>query len=350
MKYLKVYSLSLLAMAVAGCGGLGKMEKNASTVKYEVTPNPLEEHGDSVAITVKGTYPAKYFSKKANLVVTPVIKTSSNTDVDFGAAEVKGEKATAAKGSTISYKTGGGFTYTGKIPYTPEMRAGEVMVKVKGTQGKKTKDFAPIKIADATITTPLLASKQGSAIYAKDAYVRTINKSYNGMIYYPINQSSVSAGFKHKDAGIVNKTTLSELDSIMSNIKKESFTLKAINITGNASPDGKTDLNTKLADARSKSASKYLEASMNKGKAKVKAKGKGKAEVQPTPESEAPAMNLCSNSEDWPGFQKLMQESDMAQKDMILRIVSSNSDADAREMEIKKMGLVFSVFAVLFLL
>ena len=139
MKYLKVFSLSLLAVAVAGCGGLGKMEKNAATVKYEVSPNPLEMHGDSVAITVKGTYPAKYFSKKANLVVTPSIKTSSNTTVDFGAAEVKGEKATAAKGSTIMYKAGGNFTYTGKVPYSPEMRAGEVVVKVRAFKKNNAK-------------------------------------------------------------------------------------------------------------------------------------------------------------------------------------------------------------------
>jgi outer membrane protein OmpA-like peptidoglycan-associated protein len=343
MKYFKIYSLFLLGFAVAGCGGLGKMEKNAATVKYEVTPNPLEEHGDSVAITVKGTYPAKYFSKKANLVVTPVVKTSSGTEVAFGAAEVKGEKATAAKGSTITYKTGGGFTYTGKVPYSPEMRAGEVMVKVKGTQGKTTKDFAAMKIADATITTPLLASKDGSVIMAKDAYVRTINKSFNGMIYYPINASTVNAGFKHKGSGIVNKNTLADLDSIMKGMQRESFALKSVNITGNASPDGKIDLNTKLADSRSKSASKYLEASMNKGKAT--AKGKGKTQPAPAPEAEKPAMNLSSNSEDWPGFQKLMQESDMTQKDMILRIVSSNADVDAREMEIKKMGKAYTEIA-----
>jgi hypothetical protein len=341
MKYLKVYSLSLLAFAVAGCGGLGKMEKNAKTVKYEVTPNPLEMHGDSVAITVKGTYPAKYFSKKANLEVTPFVKTSSG-EVAFGAAEVKGEKATAAKGSTIMYKTGGNFTYTGKVPYSPEMRAGDVMVKVKATQGKTTKDFAPMKIADATITTPLLVSKEGSTIMAKDNYVRTINKSYNGMIYYPINQSTVNTSFKQKGSGINNKTTMANNDSIKKSMMAENFMLKDVSITGNASPDGKMDLNAKLADARSKSASKYVE---NMMKAKDKAKGKKDKNAAPAPEMPAPAINLSTNNEDWPGFQKLMGESDMAQKDMILRIVSSNSDPEAREMEIKKMGKAYTEIA-----
>jgi hypothetical protein len=331
MKYLKVYSLTLLSFAVAGCGGLGKMEKNAATVKYEVTPNPLELHGDSVAINVKGTYPAKYFSKKANVTATPVLKTAS-AEHSFGAAEAKGEKATAASGSTIKYKEGGGFTYSGKIAYTPDMRAADVMVKVHATQGKKTKDFAPLKIADATITTPLLAQSQGAVITAKDNYVRTINKSYNGMIYYPINQSNVNPGFRHKGSGIVNKNATAALDSIVKSMKNDMFMLKSVNITGNASPDGKLDLNTKLADSRSKSASKYVETAMKKGKSKKDT-------------TAAPEMNLSTNSEDWPGFQKLMQESDMAQKDMILRIVESNSDAEAREMEIKKMGKAYEEIA-----
>ncbi|MBL0031294.1 MAG: hypothetical protein IPP27_03625 [Bacteroidetes bacterium] len=40
-----------------------------------------------------------------------------------------------------------------------------------------------------------------------------------------------------------------------------------------------------------------------------------------------------------------MQNSDMPQKDMILRIVASNSDAEAREMEIKKMGKAYDEIA-----
>ena len=47
---------------------------------------------------------------------------------------------------------------------------------------------------------------------------------------------------------------------------------------------------------------------------------------------------LNSTNEDWAGFQSLMQAGNMPQKDMILRIVASNSDPEAREMEIKKMG------------
>ena len=46
--------LAATALGITGCNPLKKMAKNASTVSYEVTPNPLEMHGDSVEITISG--------------------------------------------------------------------------------------------------------------------------------------------------------------------------------------------------------------------------------------------------------------------------------------------------------
>ena len=66
MKKFRTLAYLLLGIAIAGCNGLGKMAKNFSQVKHEVTPNPLELKGDSVAIAIKGTYPPKYFAKKVD--------------------------------------------------------------------------------------------------------------------------------------------------------------------------------------------------------------------------------------------------------------------------------------------
>src|ERR1700739_2700013 len=90
----KLYYLSfMVVIALAGCNGLSKMVKNASMIKYEVTPNPLELKGDSVAITIKATYPEKYFAKKVNATVTPYIKTSDGTEHNFKDIVISGEKA-----------------------------------------------------------------------------------------------------------------------------------------------------------------------------------------------------------------------------------------------------------------
>ncbi|HRH66617.1 MAG TPA: hypothetical protein PLU53_10005, partial [Bacteroidia bacterium] len=154
MNKFRTLSYILLGFAVAGCNGLGKMAKNFNQVKYEVTPNPLEMHGDSVAIAVKGTYPAKYFAKKVDATVTPLIK-SATAEHPYKSVTNVGEKSTTA-GNKINYKTGGSFTYSDKIAYTPDMKSSDVMVKASGSKGKTTKDLGSMKIADGTIVTPLL--------------------------------------------------------------------------------------------------------------------------------------------------------------------------------------------------
>ncbi len=330
MKYTKILSLFLIAAAIAGCNGLGKMAKNANLVKYEVTPNPLEEHGDTVSITVKGSYPAKYFAKKVDLTVTPVIKTASGEHAFKSVTEV-GEKSPTTTGNKITSKTGGSFTYSDRIAYTPDMRAGDVMVKIKGAQGSKSKDFDPVKIADATIATPMLVQADEKTIAAKDQFKKVVPANFSGQIYYLINTSNVNGNFKVKDANISNKPEMALLDSAIKVLSVAPYTMKNISIMGYASPDGTEKLNAGLADARSKSSMKYLMAGFKKRK---------------SPQGQDDAFyNLSSTSEDWQGFQQQMQSSDMAQKDMILRIVSSNTDADAREMEIKKMGKGYTEIA-----
>lgn len=327
MKYYKIISLFVIAAAVAGCNGLGKMSKNAGTVKYEVTPNPLEMHGDSVAITVKGTYPPKYFAKKVTLTVTPTLKSASGEKA-FKSINIVGEKV-EGNGTKINMKSGGSFTYTDKMAYTSDMRAADVMVTIKGMKGKTTKDLPSTKIADATITTPLLVKSDEKVLIGKDNFQRITPVTYDGRLYYPVNVSNVNAGFSHKKSGISNKTESAVLDSILKTCSAPNMNLKSVDVMGNASPDGKIDLNTKLADNRSKTSDKFLADRMKKMKMKA----------------DSIAMNKSSMSEDWPGFQKLMQESDMGMKDVILRIVSSNSDPEAREMEIKKMGKAYTEIA-----
>src|SRR6185503_13534835 len=116
MKYSYPLSVLAIAVALAGCNGLGKMSKNANLVKYEVTPNPLEMHGDSVAINIKGTYPPKYFAKKVSLTVTPVVK-SAQGEKSFRPITIVGEKVEGA-GTKVNSTAGGSFTYTDKIPYS----------------------------------------------------------------------------------------------------------------------------------------------------------------------------------------------------------------------------------------
>ena len=72
-------------------------------VKYTVTPNPLEMHGDSVRVTVDVTFPEKGIKKKAKVEVTPML---GNTALKT--LTITGEKV-ESNGTKIPYKPGGSY-------------------------------------------------------------------------------------------------------------------------------------------------------------------------------------------------------------------------------------------------
>lgn len=88
----KAILFTLTVVALAACNPLNKMSKNSDVVKFEATPDPLEMHGDSVEVTVKGTYPTKYFHKKAKVTITPVFKANGEVVKEFKSMDFQGEK------------------------------------------------------------------------------------------------------------------------------------------------------------------------------------------------------------------------------------------------------------------
>ncbi len=314
------------------------MAKNYSQVKHEVTPNPLELQGDSVAISIKGTYPAKYFAKKVDVTVTPLLK-SSTAEHNFKSVTVVGEKSQTA-GTKVNYKAGGSFTYTDKIAYTSDMKAADVMVKSVGAKGKKTKELGSLKVADGTIVTQLLVRSDEKVIQAKDQFVRITPANYEGSIFYLINTYNVNPNFKVKAADINNKPGFSLLDSALNALSLAPYKIKGFSIMGAASPDGTEKLNASLAENRSKSASKYVADRYTQLLRKQDVANK-----KLTVKADSSIFSRSTTNEDWAGFQTLMQNSNLAQRDMILRIVASNADVDARETEIKKMGKAYTEIA-----
>jgi Flp pilus assembly protein TadD/outer membrane protein OmpA-like peptidoglycan-associated protein len=336
MNKLKSLSYFLLSVSLVACNGLGKMSKNYPNVKHEVTPNPLELHGDSVAVNIKGSYPPKYFAKKVDVAVTPNLK-SSTADHNFKTVTNVGESSETS-GNKINQKEGGSFTYTDKIAYTADMKAADLMIKATGTKGSKTKELGSVKVADGTIVTPLLVRGDEKPIVAKDNFQRITPANFDGTIYYLINTHTVNSNFKVKQCNIANKTEFALLDSAMKVLTMAPYAIKGVNIMGYASPDGKEAMNADLAGNRSKSTAKHLASQLST----IMSKQSG-TKVKMNPDSSY--FSQSATNEDWGGFQQLMQQSDMEQKDMILRIVASNTDVEAREMEIKKMGKAYTEIA-----
>src|SRR5664279_2750098 len=191
MKNFRSYFILILVAAVlSSCSGLNKMKKNSNLVKYEVTPKVLETHAGVVTVTIKGTFPAKYFDKKTTVTATPVV-TYAGGETAFDKVQVlQGEKVQA--NNKVITSTGGDFTYTSTIPYKDAMKMSELVLRIKAVRGKTSLDFDQVKIADGVIATSTLVEKDARPISMKDIYVRVVPEAQLADINYQINQADIN--------------------------------------------------------------------------------------------------------------------------------------------------------------
>jgi tetratricopeptide (TPR) repeat protein len=300
------------------------MVKKQSTFSYDVKPNPLEMHGDSVGFTVTGKYPAKVFAKKATVTLTPVVKYAGG-EKTLKPVILVGEKATDA-GQKISYEKGGTFSYTSeKFAYEPAMKVAEVEVRAQGAVKKKTKDFTPVKLGDGTIITPLLVRNDEKGIYAKDAFVKSTPANQTANIYYVVNKSDVRASELKSDE------VKNVQEFIKTNLNNPWYEFKDISVSAYASPDGEQSLNANLAEDRAKSGSKAMMNEFKKDKNKEQKFGKEESNYV-----------TKTTAEDWDGFKSLMEGSAIADKDLILRVLTMYTDLDQREKEIKNLSKTYT--------
>ncbi len=312
--------LPVAALMVAGCGGLGKMNKYASTITYTVDPNPLIVKGDTVHVNINGNFPGKYFYKKAQVELTPTL-TYASGESPLKMAGYQGEGA-AGNYTVVPYESGKSFSYNDKVAYAPAMEESQLMLKILGKQGKKEKAFDAVKLADGVITTPYLVESDDKVILAKDAFERITKHTVPVTINYLVASETVRPGELNdadvKAAAAFLKTTT----------KNPRIVLKAATIDAYASPEGEVHMNEGLADKRAATAKRWLVSELTKIKS---AEAKNDA-----------FFTLNPRGEDWDGFKKATQASNFADKDLVLRVLEMYPDVAKRESEIKNMAATYN--------
>lgn len=306
--YKSLAAVAVTAMALTGCKLIGDLE-------YTVTPDPVEMHGDSVKVSVTVKVPEKGLHKKASAEITPKLG-----NMTFKTIYIQGEKATG-NGQTIPKKAGGTVNYTDVIAYDPSMEHSDLTISGMAKKGKKEIEIESTKIADGTIVTPLWVQPDDKALIGVDNFVRTTEETYTAQINYLKGKHDVrSTELKDKDI----KEFQTWFEDAQVNPKKSP---KYITFSAYASPEGEVDMNGNLANDRAKSGKE----------ATVKILGAAKFEVT-SPES---FYKEKGNGEDWAGFKKALEASDMEDKELVLRVLQMYSDPNQREEEIKKMSQTY---------
>ena len=301
-KTLKIFAAALIGMAAVACSSAEKMAELADNVVVKCDPAVLECVAGSIDATVTVTYPAKYFHPKAILEVTPVLV------YDGGEAKMtpfmyQGEKV--KDNYKVVAKAGGTVTEKVHFDYVEGME--QAHLELRGIAKYKAKSYKlPVrKVADGVNTTYMLVKAAGQVPYKADGYQAVLQQTADV-------QSKQLKGQSIKDFQ-------SALEEIKANERK---TLVGTEVVAYASPDGGEKLNNTLSEKRSKSADKAWDKVM---------KGKDVADPE-----------VKSIGQDWEGFQELVQNSDIEDKDLILRVLSMYSDPAVRESEIKNMSSVYT--------
>lgn len=312
-------SLALVGMVVVSCGNPTKMAKNADQVSVKCDPQTLEVVADKIVANVTVNFPNEFFHPKGIVEVTPVLVYQGG-EATGKIIMLQGEKVTE------NYKTvpvtGAAVAENFEFDYKPGMEKSHLELRMTVIHKDKRVPFASAyKVADGANTTYKLVKTCGALAYAPDAYQAIIPEQGEAQILYLINSASVRPSQLKSDE-------VKAFQDFLKNVKAdERREIKNTTIVSYASPDGKYELNEKLSAKRAETANKAFTKTINK-----------KVGV------EAPVVSE-SISEDWDGFKELVENSNIEDKDLIIRVLEMYSDPAVREREIKNMSQVFSILA-----
>lgn len=304
-----------LAVVATSCSNL----KPLSQSNFNVTPSPLETVGNNVPVTVNGTFPEKWFNKKATVKITPVLK-YAGTKESYGSTQTyQGEKV-SGNGIEIPYNRGGNFNMSFNFPYQPDMLTSELFMRFDAKIKNKTVKLPEVKVADGIIATSTLASAQNTApSVAPDGFQRIIKQTQEANIHFIIQQANIRSSETNKqDMRTWQQRVQDAFNDPRQNVDVE--------ISAYASPDGGVSLNERLAAQREKNTTQYLESELKKRNVNVD-------------------VNARYTAQDWEGFRQLLEASDLQDKELVLRVLSMYPDPETREREIKNISFVYSDLA-----
>jgi len=313
MKSFKFLAAAAMIAATMSCASLDKMAKMAENVKVTCEPGVLEAVNGSIDAVVSVNYPADYFNPKAIVEVTPVLvyeggEAKMKPFVYQGVKVKDNYKVVSSEGQTVKENV--------HFDFVEGMEKSRLELRAVARKGDKYINLPTKKVADGVNNTYMLVKRSGFVTPKADAYQEVITSTAEGQIKYLVNSADVR---NSELKGQSVKDFLSAVDQINAD---ERTTITGTEILAYASPEGPEDRNNVLADKRSATANKALKEMAKKHEL-----------------SEATVKSL---GEDWEGFQQLVKESNIEDKELILRVLSMYSDPAVRENEIRNMSQVFT--------
>lgn len=314
-KFTGFLALCAMVLAFASCSA-SRAEQMKLAEKVSVSSNPevLALVGDKIPADITVTFPAKYFHPAAILEVTPVLVYEGGEQVGK-TFKYQGEKV-KDNYRVIASNVDNSVTEKVAFDYVPGVEKSYLELRSVAYYKNKTIEIPAIKVADGCNVTQLFASTEGEYSFKKDDYKEVISESAEGQVMYDYNSATIKRSELRSDSV---KELQAALDEIASDPR---YTVTGTRVVAYASPEGGQQYNAKLSDKRAESAKKAWD----------KVTGGMKTDD----------IQVKSMGQDWDGFKEAVQNSNIEDKELILRVLSMYSDPAVRESEIRNMSKVYT--------
>lgn len=312
MKAFKIFlAAAVAALVAASCSSQKQVNSGGSGLEVTCEPHILEVVGGKINAAITLNFPEGYLKTNAMMVTTPVIVYSGGQRT--GTAVIYQGEQIKANYRVIPLK-GGQHTQNVSFDFASGMEQCVLELQCKLMVAGKEVPLPSIKVADGCIATYRLADLSGEFSLKPDGFERVSNYTTETSILFDVNSSQVKNNSQNKNALEVYKSYLRELQN------DPRYNVTSAEIIAYASPEGGVDLNDKLSGDRAKAAEQTW--------SKV---GSGLGED----------IKVSSVGQDWEGFKEAMANSDIEDKDLILRVLSMYSDPEVREQEIKNLSFIY---------
>ncbi len=315
---MKKHFLLLAVIAAAVLTSCNKTVPNPEQVK--INPSPMAVVADKVNVDITGTFPEKKFAKKGVLTVTPVLK--------YGDQELKSESVTYVgekakeNGTQVSYSEGGTYRQHATFDYNGAMdKNTKLYLRFEAKVGKKDIEVPDLLIAEGlNATSKNISAGDNKPQITADKFQRVIQQTQEADILFLIQQAALRN----------SETTSQQMKDLQAAIKEananERKAIHSLEVAGYASPDGAQALNEKLAQSRQDVAQKFLAKDLKKNKI-----------------NQAIESNITA--EDWDGFKAALENSNIQDKELVLRVLSMYNDPEEREAQIKNIAAAYKNIA-----
>ena len=345
--------VGLLVVVAASCGSIKTMQKKHNQVRYQVSPNPLEAHGDKVIVTINGNIPENYFQKNAVVYMQPIL-TWETGEVILSPMNLKGSKI-EGNGKAIDKKTGGRFVYKDTVLYREGMENAQLTLNPVAYKAKAVNEadathsealenpgaiqLGNVKISQGINSTSNRVDTRGDLSMAPHNYSPKTTELMSANIYFTVNLADLNWNNEQNKKNDAKRA----VDNMKSYIANNSVP-RQIFVNAWASPEGEESFNIGLSKKRSETTEKLVNSILDEALTeRAKAENIKPADVKKYIQDAKKDVVIQTNAkgEDWDNFIRLVEGSSLREKNTVINVVKSQPDKIRREQEIRNMSVVF---------